>query len=376
MKIKLNPLNINPLKLKPIRIGRKKSTYTKKIGLPPGQIMYVGEHEQAPVKINLIKYNESEVIEKHIEKLEDLGELIDPGYTIWINLDGINDTVIMEQLSNRFNFHPLMTEDIMNTEHFPKSEEFEEHHFFTLKMVRLNYENGGPSIMSEHLSLVLGSNFVISFQDKMNGDVFDTVRVRLQTPKSKLRKNKADFLFYALIDSVVDQYFNVMEFVRERIEDMEDYVLENPTEHYINHIIAIKKQLTNIRKVVLPLKEAIDRLFAEESEFISEDTYTYFRDVQDHIIHLSASFDSFRDSVSSLMDMYMSNLSTNLNIIMKTLTIFSLFFVPLTFIAGLYGMNFKFMPELEWQYGYPTIIMVMVGSVITMFIYLRRKGWF
>ncbi len=376
MKIKLNPLNINPLKLKPIRIGRKKSTYAKKIGLPPGQIMYVGEHEQAPVKINLIKYNESEVIEKHIEKLEDLGELIDPGYTIWINLDGINDTVIMEQLSNRFNFHPLMTEDIMNTEHFPKSEEFEEHHFFTLKMVRLNYENGGPSIMSEHLSLVLGSNYVISFQDKMNGDVFDTVRVRLQTPKSKLRKNKADFLFYALIDSVVDQYFNVMEFVRERIEDMEDYVLENPTEHYINHIIAIKKQLTNIRKVVLPLKEAIDRLFAEESEFIGEDTYTYFRDVQDHIIHLSTSFDSFRDSVSSLMDMYMSNLSTNLNIIMKTLTIFSLFFVPLTFIAGLYGMNFKFMPELEWQYGYPTIIIVMVGSVIAMFIYLRRKGWF
>lgn len=375
MKINLNPLTINPLKLSPIRIRRKKSTYSKKIGLPAGQIMYVGEHEQAPVKINLIKYNESDVIEKHIENLDELKGLLDPAYTIWINLDGINDTIIMEQLSNRFNFHPLMTEDIMNTEHFPKSEEFENHHFFTLKMMRLNYENGEASIISEHLSLVLGSNFVISFQDKMDGDVFDNVRVRIQSSKSRLRKNKADFLFYALIDSVVDQYFNVMEFIRERIEDMEDYVLENPSEAYINHIIAIKKQLTNIRKVVLPIKDAIDRLFAEESEFIGEDTYTYFRDVQDHIIHLSASFDSYRDSVSSLMDMYMSNLSTNLNIIMKTLTIFSLFFVPLTFIAGLYGMNFQYMPELNWEFGYPAILTLMLVSVIAMFIYLRRKKW-
>ena len=375
MKINLSDLKINPLKLKPIQILRRKSTYSKKIGLPPGQIMYIGDHEQAPVKINLIKYNESEVIEKQIDSVDEIESYLDPAYTVWVNLDGINDAAIMEQLSLKFNFHPLMTEDIMNTEHLPKSEEFEEHYFFTLKMLRLLHKHGDSSIVSEHLSLVLGSHFLISFQDKINGDVFDNVRARLQSPKSRLRKNRADYLFYALIDSVVDHYFNVMEFIRERIEDMEDYVLENPSEHYINHIIAIKKQLTNIRKVILPLKEAIDRLFTEESEFIGEDTYTYFRDVQDHIIHLSTSFDSFKDSVSALMDMYMSNLSTNLNIIMKTLTIFSLFFVPLTFIAGLYGMNFQYMPELGYQYGYPIVLIVMFGSVITMFIYLRRKGW-
>jgi magnesium transporter len=375
MKVRLNPLNINPLKLNPIRIRGKKSAYTKKIGLPPGQIMYVGEHDQAPVKINLIKYNQSELMERQIDHPGEIESFLDPAYIAWINLDGINDPVIMQQLSEQFKFHPLMTEDIMNTEHFPKSEEYEDHHFFTMKMMRLKIENGDTSIISEHLSLVLGSHYLISFQDKIDGDVFDNVRARLQSPKSRLRTNRSDYLFYALIDSVVDQYFNVMEFVRERIEDMEDYVLENPSEHYINQIIAIKKQLTNIRKVVLPLKEAIDRLFSDESEFIGEDTYTYFRDIQDHIIHLSSSFDSFRDSVSSLMDMYMSNLSTNLNIIMKTLTIFSLFFVPLTFIAGLYGMNFQHMPELEWQYGYPTVIVVMIGSVVTMFIYLRRKRW-
>jgi len=375
MKVKLNPLNINPLKLNPIRIRRKKSDYAKKIGLPPGQIMYVGEHDMAPVKISLIKYNETEVIEEHIESVDEIASYLDPAYTIWINLDGINDSEIMQKLSELFAFHPLMTEDIMNTEHFPKSEEFEQHHFFTLKMMRLIQENGDTSIVSEHLSLVLGSHFLISFQDKLDGDVFDNVRARLQSSKARLRTNRADYLFYALIDSVVDRYFNVMEFIRERIEDMEDYVLENPTEHYINHIISIKKQLTNLRKVVIPLKDAIERLFSDESDYIGEDTYTYFRDVQDHIIHLSSTLDGFKDSVSSLMDMYMSNLSTNLNIIMKTLTIFSLFFVPLTFIAGLYGMNFQYMPELHWRYGYPVVLIIMTGSVITMFIYLRRKRW-
>lgn len=375
MRVNLNPLNINPLKLNPIKIRRKKSSYAKKIGLPPGQIMYVGEHDMAPVKISLIKYNETEVIEEHIESVDEIASYLDPAYTIWVNLDGINDSEIMQKLSDLFAFHPLMTEDIMNTEHFPKSEEFEQHHFFTLKMMRLIQENGDTSIVSEHLSLVLGSHILISFQDKVDGDVFDNIRVRLQSPKSRLRTNRADYLFYALIDSVVDRYFNVMEFIRERIEDMEDYVLENPTEQYINHIISIKKQLTNLRKVVIPLKDAIERLFSDESDYIGEDTYTYFRDVQDHILHLSSTLDGFKDSVSSLMDMYMSNLSTNLNIVMKTLTIFSLFFVPLTFIAGLYGMNFQYMPELEWQYGYPAVLVIMTGSVITMFIYLRRKGW-
>ncbi len=373
--MKINPLNIKALKLNPLRKLRKKSHYTKKIGLPPGQIMYVGDHEAEPVEIKIIKYNVAEVEEKQILSLADLDKHFDPNHVNWIDLDGINDTKLMEELANRFKFHPLMTEDIMNTEHLPKSEEYDSHHFFTLKMLRLNNENDELSIVSEQVSIVLGQNYIISFQDKIKGDAFDSVRIRIQNPKSRLRRNGPDFLFYALIDSIVDQYFNVMEYIRERIEDMEDYVLENPSEKYIDHIIAIKKQLTNIRKIVLPLNDAIDRLFIDESEFIGEETYTYFRDVQDHIRHLTSNFEGYRDSVTSLMDMYTANLSNNLNIIMKTLTIFSLFFVPLTFIAGVYGMNFEYMPELGWKLGYFMVLIIMLGSVITMFIYLRRKKW-
>ncbi|MBR9999486.1 MAG: magnesium/cobalt transporter CorA [Cyclobacteriaceae bacterium] len=375
MKIKLNPLKMNPLRLTTLKRRRKKSEYSKKIGLPPGQILYVGDHDQEPVKINLVKYNEFEVIEQHIEEFDELDAYMDPGYTIWVNLDGINDTGLMQQVSEKFKFHPLMTEDIMNTEHLPKSEEHEDHLFFTLKMMRLDYENGDPGIISEHLSLVLGENFVISFQDKIKGDVFDNIRTRIHSPKSRIRKKKADYLFYALIDSVVDQYYGIMEFIRDRIEEMEDYVLTNPSQKYMDQIVAIKKHLTNIRRIVLPLKGAVDRIFADESEYITGDTFTYFRDVQDHIIHLADHFDAFREALTSLMDMYMSNLSNNLNVIMKTLTIFSLFFVPLTFIAGLYGMNFQHMPELTWKFGYPAVLFLMLVSVIIMFIFMRRRGW-
>lgn len=372
----LNPLKFNPKNLNPLKQFRKISQYTRKIGLAPGQIMYVGDHKEEPVEVQLIQYNESEVREFTVENFDDIEKHYDPAYINWINLDGINDVQLMEKLTQKFGFHPLMTEDIMNTEHFPKSEEYENHHFFTLKMMRLNTVDGQLEIHQEHLSLVMGEKYLISFQDNVKGDVFDNVRMRINTAKSRLRKNNVDYLFYALIDSVVDQYFIIMEYLREKIEDMEDYILEHPNENVINHIIAIRKQLTNIRKVVIPLKDSVERLFNEDSTFISEETLTYFRDVQDHIVHLTGSFDGFRDAASSLTDMYMSNLSNNLNVIMKTLTIFSLFFVPLTFIAGVYGMNFVHMPELSWKYGYPMVLGLMLLSVLLMFLYMRRKKWF
>lgn len=369
----LNPLKIDPRKLNPLKQFRKKSKYTSKIGMPPGQIYYLGDKE-GPVKIKLIKYNESDIREIDIEDFDHLEKEYDPAMNNWINLDGINDEALMQKIVSKFNFHPLMAEDILNTEHFPKSEEYELHHFFTLKMVRLLNQDHSE-IIQEHLSLVLGPNYVLTFQDNLEGDVFDPVRMRLSQPKTRIRKNGSDYLFYALIDAVVDQYFTVMEYVREKIEDLEDYVLENPDKKLIDHIIGIKKQLTTIRKVVVPLKDAIDRLFIDDSEFITENTYVYLRDIQDHTMHLTTSFDSFRESVASLMDMYMSNLSNNLNVIMKTLTIFSLFFVPLTFIAGVYGMNFRYMPELEWRYGYPLVIGIMLLTVIFLFIFMRSKKW-
>lgn len=373
--MKFNPFSIIPKKLNPLRQTKKKKSYSRKVGLAPGQLLYIGEHEGGPIEMSLIKYDQSGVEEYDIKDVEDLIEKFDPGKINWINIDGINDVEMIGKIAGRFSFHPLMTEDILNTEHLPKSEEYDDHHFFTLKMLRLGTHKREDGIYQEHVSFVLGNNYVISFQDNISGDVFDNVRLRIKTSRSRLRRNGSDYLFYALLDSVVDGYFNITEFVRDKIEDMEDYILENPAEQMSSNIIAMRKQLNNMRKVILPLRDAVDRLFTDESEFIQEHTYTYFRDVQDHIVHIYTTFDGFKETVSSMMDMHMSNLSNSLNMIMRTLTIFSLFFVPLTFISGVYGMNFQYMPELAWKYGYPFALGLMFCCVLVMFIYMRRKGW-
>ncbi len=373
--MKFNPFSIIPKKLNPLRQTKKKKSYSRKVGLAPGQLLYIGEHEGGPIEMSLIKYDQSGVEEYDIKDVEDLIEKFDPGKINWINIDGINDVEMIGKIAGRFSFHPLMTEDILNTEHLPKSEEYDDHHFFTLKMLRLGTHKREDGIYQEHVSFVLGNNYVISFQDNISGDVFDNVRLRIKTSRSRLRRNGSDYLFYALLDSVVDGYFNITEFVRDKIGDMEDYILENPAEQMSSNIIAMRKQLNNMRKVILPLRDAVDRLFTDESEFIQEHTYTYFRDVQDHIVHIYTTFDGFKETVSSMMDMHMSNLSNSLNMIMRTLTIFSLFFVPLTFIAGVYGMNFQYMPELAWKYGYPFALGLMFCCVLVMFIYMRRKGW-
>ena len=263
----------------------------------------------------------------------------------------------------------------MNTDHLPKSDEYENHLFLTLKMMKLKEKNGVYETIEEHLSLVLGNNYVISFQDKAEGDLFNSVLDRIINNKGRIRKFKGDYLFYALLDSVVDHYFHIMEYVRDSIENLEEFVLSNPDQNITNEINIIRKRLTKMRKLTYLVKTAIEKANLIESDIIGKKTVPYFKDVLDHIIHLESNFENFRDSVASVMDMYMSNLSNNLNLTMKTLTIFSLFFVPLTFIAGVYGMNFQYMPELSWKWGYALVLVIMLITVLAMFIFLRRNKW-
>jgi magnesium transporter len=359
---------INPLSL------IKKSFYAKKVGKTPGEFIYAGEKKK-DVKMTLIKYNEVSEDTIQIDSFEHLLECFEHDKINWINLDGVGDIELMKQFASHFQFSDLMTEDIMNTEHLPKSEVYEKHLFFTMKSAWLERIDGKIDVLKEHISFILGKHYVITFQDSVEGDVFNVIRQRIKSNKGRIRKFGEDYLFYSLIDSAVDQFFLVMEYIREQIEDMEDYILSNPSENMNEKIILLRRKILEMRRMIHFTQEAVKKLIWEESDFLDVQINPFLNDLLDHTHHLNSSFDSFREYVNSIMEMYMSNLSNNLNVIMKTLTIFSLFFVPLTFLAGIYGMNFAYMPELQQKWGYPIVILIMLGIVGIMYMYMKRKKW-
>ena len=358
-----------------LKLGKKKSDYSSKAGHDPGELTYIGEKEKQQIKMKLIQYDQDSYMEYDSFSFSELTRHFNKSRVNWIDVEGISDTALIQEIATHFDFHPLMTEDILNSEHLPKSEEYESHHFFTLKMMKLASENNSRIIKQEHLSLVLGRNFLITFQDLVEGDVFENVRTRTRASRGRIRKNGADYLYYVLIDSVIDQYFIIMEYLKEIMEDFEDDILSNPSQNKINDIIRLKRELTNVRRVVYPVLDAVEKIFIEDYPLIDPSTITYFRDIKDHVYHLVNMYDSSKETIASLMDMYLSNLSHSLNSTMKALTMISFFFVPLTFIAGVYGMNFEFMPELKWKLGYPFSLAIMLGVFIAMFLYLRRKRW-
>jgi magnesium transporter len=359
---------INPLS------AIKRSLYKKKIGSAPEDLVYLGDQDEE-VQITLIKYDEQTAENIEIKNIVDLKEKFEPDKINWINLDGVGNRGMMKELAEYFKFNDLMTSDIMNTEHHPKTEDFEGQLFTTIKMVWMTKENDDIEIIHEHLSLVLGENYLISFQDKVEGDVFSSVRERIVLNKGKIRQKGVDFLYYILLDNIVDQFFIVMEYIREQIEDLEDLILTNPSQNMNEKFSDLRRKISQLRRIIYMMNVAVQHIGTEGSNYIREDTKMYFKDVLDHTKHLNAAFESFRDYINSIMDIYMSNLSNNLNVIMKTLTIFSLFFVPLTFLAGIYGMNFEFMPELHQRWGYPAILGLMLIVVSIMYVFLKRKKW-
>ncbi|MDH5187197.1 MAG: magnesium/cobalt transporter CorA [candidate division WOR-3 bacterium] len=343
---------------------------SRKAGLPPGTLVHIGEKKAEQVKITILDYDESQVQEKIAEKIEECFPFKDKPTVTWINIDGIHKVEVIEKIGNCFNLHPLILEDILNTGQRPKIEDFGEHIFLVLKM--LYYLE--KEITIEQVSLILGPNFVISFQER-EGDVFNNIRERIRNNKGRIRKMGADYLAYSLLDAIVDGYFVILEKVGEEIEDIEEKLIKNPTPKTVQIIHNLKREMISLRKSVWPLREVVGVLERGESSLIKKTTGIYLRDVYDHTIQVIDTIETYRDMISGMLDIYLSSISNRMNEVMKILTIIATIFIPLTFIAGIYGMNFRFMPELGWRLGYPAVLFIMVIIGIVMLFYFRRKKW-
>jgi magnesium transporter len=345
---------------------------SNKAGLPPGTLVHIGEKRTEKVKTTVIDYDETHFQEKEVETIEECFPFKDTPTVTWINIDGIHELEIIEKIGSHFNIHPLVLEDIVNTGQRPKLEDYDDYIFFIVKMIYYDGENA--EITSEQVSLILGSNFVISFQER-EWDVFNPIRERLRKAKGRIRKMKTDFLAYTLIDTIVDHYFIVLEKLGEDIEGLEEELVSNPTPETLQTIHTLKRELIFLRRSVWPLREAVISLERGESALIHESTGIYLRDVYDHTIQVIDTIETFRDMVSGMLDVYLSSISSRMNEVMKVLTIIATIFIPLTFVAGVYGMNFKYIPELEWHWGYAAALILMGIIALVMVLYFRRKRW-
>ena len=344
----------------------------QKVGLTPGTPVYTGEKKIEKVRIRIIDYDEAQLEEKEVITVEECFPFKDKPTVTWINIDGLHDVEVIEKIGKQFDVHPLVLEDIVHTEQRPKLEDFGNHIFIVLKM--LYYHKEKNELEPEQVSLIFGSNFVISFQERV-GDIFEPLRERIRKGQGRVRKSASDYLAYALIDSIVDNYFVILEQLGELIEDAEQELAINPTVETLQSIRAFKKEMVFLRKSIWPLREVVNSLKGGELSLIHESTGIYLRDVYDHTIQIIDTVESYRDMLSGMLDVYLSSISNKMNEVMKVLTIFAAIFIPLTFFAGLYGMNFEFMPELKWHWGYFMILAIMVLIAALMLAYFRRKRW-
>jgi magnesium transporter len=351
---------------------------SKKSGLPPGTPVHIGGRKREDTRITVLDYDESRFQEKEVGSVDQCMVFRDTPTNTWINVDGLHDVELIRRMGECFRFHPLLIEDIVNTDQRPKFEDFGDYLFLVAKM--LQYDKKEHFTKIEQVSFVVGKNFVISFQEDV-GDVFDHVRERLRDPKSRVRRNGPDYLAYALLDSIVDQYFIILEELGEDIEVMEEEVVRNPATATIHRIHRLKRELIFLRKSVWPLREVLISLERGESGLVKKSTQLYLRDLYDHTIHVIDTVETFRDIVSGMLDIYLSSVNNRLNEVMRVLTVIATIFMPLTFLAGVYGMNFHVekspwsMPELTWYYGYPLFWAVVVICVVFMVAYFRGKKW-
>jgi len=341
-----------------------------KLGAPPGTVIYHGEDRSEKVKITLIEFNETEFIEKEFYDLDDCISHVDPTMVKWINVDGIHDVQLIERIGKHFNIHPLTLEDIVNTNQRAKFEDYDNYVVAIMKMISYDTE-----LESEQLTVLLMNGLVISFQEVHGGDAFDLIRNRIRQGKGRIRKMGSDYLAYALIDAVVDCYFTILEKIGDRIEALEEELITDPSKETLRQLHTMKREMIFVRKAVWPMRELINNLERSETELIKPSTDIYLRDVHDHTIRVIDTVETYRDLLSGMMDIYLSSVSNRMNEVMKILTIITTIFVPVTFIVGVYGMNFEFMPELHSKWGYPLTWAFMLTIMISLLIYFRRKKW-
>lgn len=357
---------------------------SSKSGLPPGSLVYIGEQKLEEIKISVFEYDLNTCKESIFDNIDDCLTEIGPESVRWINIDGLHDTSIIEKLGAHFKIHSLVLEDILNTEKRPKREDYGDYIFLILKMFYCERESENDNLKNETLSnqeikveqvsLILGANFVITFQEDI-GDIFDKIRERIRQGKGRLRKSGSDYLAYAIIDTIIDNYFSILEDLGEEIESLEQELVNKPSENTLARLHQLKREMLYLRRSIWPMREVISGLEREETQLIKDSTIVFLRDIYDHTIEVIDTIETFRDILSGMLDIYLSSVSNHMNSVMKVLTIIATIFMPLTFIAGVYGMNFKHMPELEWQYGYPAIMLFMFIIALGMLAFFRKKHW-
>lgn len=345
---------------------------TAALGEVPGEIVFIGEQKVEEATIWVIDYDHDNLNEKQLRDIMEGAPYKETGTVTWININGLHDTELIRKIGRGFDLHTLALEDIANTGQRPKMEEYDDCLFFALKM--MCYDEAANTVNSEQLSMVLGKTFLLTFQERP-GDVFDPVRERIRKQKGRIRRVGIDYLVYALLDTIVDNYICIIERIGENIEDIEEVILDNPTSEVLNRINTYKREMNYLRKTVRPAREFILQLSRLDSDFFADHTRPFLKDLLDLATQAVEVIDTYRDILSDHLNIYNTKISNRLNEIMKVLTIFSAIFIPLTFIAGIYGTNFDNLPELHYKYAYFVMLGVMLAVALVMLRFFKRRGW-
>lgn len=352
-----------------VRFVKRRS---RKTGLPPGTAVHIGDKKTERTRIRQMHYDAAKTAEREWEDLSDVAGLRPTGGTTWIHVTGVHDVALLEKIGRCFGLHPLVLEDISNTDQRPKFEDYGDYVYIVLKM--LHDDASHRDVVAEQVSIVLGRDFVLSFEEA-EPTVFEPVRERIRTGRSRIREQGADYLAYSLLDSVVDNYFSLLEELGERMEQLQAEIAAEPRPGIQQKLHQLRGEMVLLRRSVWPLREVLGGLERSQSSLIKKETYLYLRDVYDHTVHVIDTIETFRDMIAGLLDIYLMSLSNRMNEIMKVLTIIATIFMPLSFIASLYGMNFRHMPELEWSWGYPAALSLMAMVAGGLLLFFRRKRW-
>ncbi len=341
-------------------------------GLAPGSLVFIGKQKMEKPDLKLMDYDKEGLIEKPISELSEIKENIQREGVTWLNINGIHDVDLIKELGEQFSISPLFLEDILNTDQRPKFESYEHHDTFILKMIQ--YDDKINKIVVEQISMILGENYVITLQERV-GDVFAGVRERIRNNKGRVRLNDNDYLLYALMDAIADNYSIAVEIVGRKIDELEGRIFKYNEKGLSEEIYALKTELNYLRKSVRPVKDVVYAYMKAESHFFQEKNLVFLRDLNDLLTHSAESIELYNSLVSDQLNIYNTNMSNSMNQVMKVLTIFASIFIPLTFLAGIYGMNFEYIPELKYKYAYPIFWVVVILVGLALVIYFRRKKW-
>lgn len=346
-----------------------------RVGTAPGSLDVSTSEGTGPVRLTVIRYGPDEFEEVEVDSAAACRERARAGGVTWINVEGVHRADIVEALGADFGLHPLMLEDVLHTSQRPKVDEFEDHLYVVLHMLMVAEDaEDGYAVDSEQVSLILTANVVLTFQER-RGDVFDPIRDRIKHARGRVRKAGADYLLYALLDVIVDNYFVALERIGDRVEELDELVDDDSVSEPLRDIHAVRRALLQVRRTVFPVRDLIHTLLRGDSPLIKKTTLPFLRDVADHAVRVAESTETLRELTLSLADLHMSRMSHHMNQVMKVLTIIATIFIPMTFVAGVYGMNFTNMPELHWRYGYWAVWGVMVAMGGTLMWFFKRRDW-